>query len=233
MFESLATVFTPTDYAAIVWFLIVVVAYGWIVEHGPNHHKSLSSQMDKQREAWLRVMLTRELRIVDTSIISGLQNGTAFFASASLLAIGGCFALLGSTDEIGRVINSLPLHLETNPAKWELKIIGLLLIFAYAFFKFGWSFRLWNYAAILLGAIPMPGSDGEDKKEAALQRALAMNRVSARHFNRGLRAFFFAIGFIGWFAGPVVFIVATTWIAFILYMRQFHSESRNAAMFDD
>ena len=32
--------------------------------------------------------------------------------------------------------------------------VGLILIFIYAFFKFAWSYRLFNYVAILLGAMP-------------------------------------------------------------------------------
>src|SRR5690349_15490995 len=38
--------------------------------------------------------------------------------------------------------------------QWEAKTIGLVIIFAYAFFKFAWSYRLYNYVAILLGAMP-------------------------------------------------------------------------------
>ena len=33
-------------------------------------------------------------------------------------------------------------------------MVGLSVIFAYAFFKFAWSYRLMNYAAILIGATP-------------------------------------------------------------------------------
>ncbi|MEM8796095.1 MAG: DUF599 family protein [Pseudomonadota bacterium] len=225
----LAEIFSVLDLVAISWFLGASIVYSWYAERGPNAHKSLSRHMDKQREAWLRVLLTRELRIIDTSIITGLQNGTAFFASASLLAIGGCFALLGSTEEVSRLLNDLPIAIATQPAQWELKVIGLLLIFAYAFFKFGWSFRLWSYASILLGAIPMPSEQDEAKSERCLQAALGMNKEAASHFNRGLRAFFFSLGFIGWFIGPVVFILATTLIVFVLYRRQFHSGSVKAA----
>jgi hypothetical protein len=34
-------------------------------------------------------MLDREARMVDMQIMASLQNGTAFFASTSLIAIGG------------------------------------------------------------------------------------------------------------------------------------------------
>ena len=42
-----------------------------------------------------------------------------------------------------------------DPRLWEIKAIGLAVIFVYAFFKFAWSYRLFNYVAILLGAMPL------------------------------------------------------------------------------
>lgn len=221
--------FSPLDFAAIIWFFVAAGFYAWFTEHGPMRKKSLSYYMDQQREAWMRVLLKRELRIVDTSIVTGLQNGTGFFASACLLAIGGCFALLRSADEVFVVLEDLPVGDFTNQTQWEIKVLGLLFIFAYAFFKFGWSFRLWNYAAILIGAVPMHNDEDKQKAEIAIQRALAMNKIAGKHFNRGLRTFFLSLGFIGWFIGPELFIIATTWILLVLYRRQFLSTSRKAA----
>ncbi|MEO1066605.1 MAG: DUF599 family protein [Pseudomonadota bacterium] len=221
--------FSPLDLVAIAWFLTATIGYSWYTEHSPASRRSLSAMMDRQREKWLRVLVHRELRIVDTSIVSSLQNGTAFFASTSLLAIGGCFALLQSTEEIFEVLKDLPLVAGSNPVQWDIKIFGLLLLFTYAFFKFGWSFRLWSYASIMIGAIPMPGRADADETEEALQAALLMNQSAARQFNRGLRSFFFSLGFIGWFVGPLVFIGAMTWIVLVLYRRQFSSQSLAAA----
>ena len=36
-----------------------------------------------------------------------------------------------------------------------MKVIGLAVIFVYAFFKFAWSYRLFNYMAIIVGAVPV------------------------------------------------------------------------------
>ena len=45
--------------------------------------------MHVYREIWVRNLLNREARMVDMQIMASLQNGTAFFASTTLLAIGG------------------------------------------------------------------------------------------------------------------------------------------------
>ena len=98
--------------------------------------------------------------------MAALQNGTAFFASTSLIAIGGALTLLRSSDVILEVVAALPFGVKMTPVQWEAKTMGLAIIFVYAFFKFGWANRLYNYVAIMVGAVGEPskstGVDGSD-----------------------------------------------------------------------
>ena len=127
-----------------------------------------------------------------------------------------------------RIYHDLPFASPTTQAAWEAKIIGLAMIFAYSFFKFGWSYRLFNYCSIAIGAVP----DGdEDSAERALRmrRAADLNVLAGQHFNAGLRGIFLSIGFMGWFAGPAAFVAASALILVILVRRQFFSRARLAA----
>ncbi len=56
-------------------------------------------------------MSSRELRVIDTSVLAGLQQGTAFFASTTVFAIGGSFALLNSSAQVIAVSSSLPVSI--------------------------------------------------------------------------------------------------------------------------
>ena len=47
----------------------------------------------------------------------------------------------------------MPFGLPTTRLAWELKVLGLAVILGYALYKFAWSYRLFNYAAILIGAV--------------------------------------------------------------------------------
>lgn len=218
------------DAIAALWFVIVWVGYAYLLDHSKYAKRSLSTAMDMQRRAWMDTMHERELRIVDTSIMAGLQQGTAFFASTSIFAIGGTFALLNAAEEVLDVFSHLPYAIEMTRAEWETKIIGLLTIYAYAFFKFGWAYRLFNYASMLVGAVPGKGS-GEmtPKAKLAVQSAADMTILAGIHFNRGLRAFFFAMGFLGWFISAQLFIVTATLVVAVLLRRQFFSASLRAA----
>ena len=130
------------------------------------------------------------------------------------------------------IADDLPIPLDSDPAAFELKVFGLIAIFAYAFFKFGWSYRLFNYCTILFGAIPMLDEAKADPARAmeAAERTIRMNIIAASHFNMGLRAIFYSIGYLGWFVSPWIFMIATVLVFIVLLRRQFFSEARLALL---
>jgi uncharacterized membrane protein len=220
--------FGSSDIAALAFFILAWAVYAYVMDASPLRTKTLSFIMDQRRVEWMEVMSNRNLRMVDTAIISGLQQGTAFFASTAILAIGGCFAMLSSSDVVLRFYEDLPFGSGTTRTAWEIKIVGLAMIFAYAFFKFGWSYRLFNYCSIAIGAVPEPG-DNQHLRAERTRRAAELNQLAGKHFNAGLRAIFLSIGFMGWFAGPLAFVLATAFIVAVLVRRQFFSRARQAA----
>jgi uncharacterized membrane protein len=216
------------DLVAVAWFLGLWIFHGWMSEYSPWHTRSLSHAMNRERDAWIVRMSERDLRMIDTAIMQGLQNGTAFFASTSLLAIGGGFALLNASDRVVQVVSDLPLPSAPTQSVYELKVIGLIVVYAYAFFKFGWAYRLFNYASILIGAVPMRGTEDTAAMDLAVRKAADMTMIAGRHFNRGLRAFFMSVGYLGWFVGALPLVVSATLVFLVLFRRQFWSDSRAA-----
>ncbi|OCW56606.1 DUF599 domain-containing protein [Hoeflea olei] len=227
---------TNHDYLAIAWFALSWFLFSLASTNRlPVGRVSLTTAMNRHRKLWMQVAARRDLRMIDTAIMAGLQNGTAFCASTTIFAIGGCFALLGATDRVIAVADDLPIPLVADQAAFELKVFGLIGIFAYSFFKFGWSYRLFNYGSILFGAIPMRGETGPDghaEIDIAVNRAAALNVLAGRHFNAGLRAIFLSIGYLGWFAGPFVLMATTTLVILVLVRRQFFSNARAAILKD-
>lgn len=224
------TGFGLLDGLALSFFVLAWFVYHFAVEHTRHGVTSLNALMNVKRALWLQQSLQRENRILDTQVLNGLQNGTAFFASTSLIALGGSVSLLRSTDELLRVFADLPLNLPSTRGAMELKIIGLAVLFAYAFFKFSWAYRIFNYAAILLGSLPPAARKTEPEAIREAVVAGHMNTVAGRHFNHGQRAFFFAVAYLGWFAGPVVFFVTTAAVLVVMWNRQFRSDARRALM---
>jgi uncharacterized membrane protein len=222
------TLFAPADLVALACFIGAWAVYAFVVEWTPLGRDGLSAHMDRYREIWMHRMLHREARMVDMQIMAALQNGTAFFASTSLIAIGGTLSLLRSTDDVLTVMSALPLAIPTSRVQWEAKTIGLVIIFAYAFFKFAWSYRLYNYVSILLGAMPFSADKETPEALAHIRRTALLFTSAGRHFNRGQRGFFLALGYLGWFAGPYVLMLTTAAVVAVLWRRQFASQSRRA-----
>lgn len=223
---------STADLAALALFLVAWMLHTLASDGRLVSRMSLTSAMNTQREAWMRTMAEREIRIVDTAIMSGLQQGTAFFASSSLIALGGCFALLGASDRVLQVLSDLPLGGAPSRAAFQIKVFGLVLILAFSFFKFGWAYRLFNYCTILIGAVPIPHGEASRNPitETAVWRATQMNMLAGKHFNSGLRGVFFSIGYLGWFVDPAVFVLSTLLLLAVLVRRQFFSAARQAVL---
>lgn len=181
--------------------------------------------MNRYRLRWMQTMLRRDdPRIVDTNIQSSLLSGIAFFASTTIIVVGGLVAMLGAEDKAVRVLAELPFVMQPSGTLWEFKLLLLISIFVYAFFKFAWSFRLLKYCSILIGAVPSRTEVDADT-EAFIERIACMISIEGMHFNLGLRAYFFALAALGWFLHPYAFIVATAWVTWVLYRREFRSKA--------
>jgi uncharacterized membrane protein len=217
--------FSPLDVIALIGFIAAWAGYAWLVEWTRHGRESLNHRMNKYRETWMRRMLAREMRMVDMQIMAALQNGTAFFASTTLLAIGGALTLLRTTSEMLSIVSALPFGIQVTQSLWEAKAIGLVVIFVYAFFKFAWSYRVYNYVAIMLGAMPFAADKDTPEAELHVQRTARLFTSAGRHFIRGQRGFFFALGYLGWFVGPIVFMATTVAVVVVMWRRQFVSDS--------
>jgi len=220
--------FSVLDIVALAFFVVAWIGYAYMTERSRISRTGLNAIMNGYRETWMRRMLAREQRMVDTQIMVALHNGTAFFATTSLFAIGGALTILRSSGEIAAIAAELPVGIEATRRLWEVKAIGITVIFVYAFFKFAWSYRLYNYVAILLGATPPPAEKDTPEAEAHVLRTAGLFTTAGRHFNRGQRAFFFALGYLGWFAGPIVLIITTTTTVVVMWWRQYKSDSLRA-----
>ncbi|MGR3549475.1 DUF599 domain-containing protein [Pseudooceanicola sp.] len=223
------SLFTPLDLAAVVsiylaWFLI-----GWRIENSPKSAPSVSMLMAEYRREWMRQMVTRNPRIFDAQTLSTLRQSTSFFASATLIALGGATAAIANSEQLMGLGNQITL--ESHPAiVWEIKLLITITFLMNAFLKFVWSNRLFGYCAVIMAAVPNDITDPNAEPRAA--KAAKLNISAALSFNRGLRSIYFALCSGAWFLGPEALIAATVITCAVLWRREFDSKSR-AALMDD
>ncbi len=224
--------FSILDVAALAWFLVAWAGYAIVLDRTAYGQSGLNMLMHRYREDWMRQMIRRDMRMLDGQVSASLQNGTAFFASTSLLAVGGALTLFHSSGEILSLVGALPFGVVPTRLQWEAKTVGLATIMVYAFFKFAWSYRLFNYMAIMLGAAPPAAEKDTAAAQDFAHRAAQLCGDAGRQFNRGQRAFFFALAYLGWFVGPLPFIVTTAGVLVVMWHRQFGSAARHAIIGD-
>ena len=192
------------DILAVGFFVLEWSVYAFTLEHTAYGRDSLSARMHVYREVWVRRMLDREARMVDMQIMAALQNGTAFFASTSLLAVGGALALLRSTNEAlarpgcaaGRyqpVAGAVGNQMRRADPDFHLCLLQVRLGLP--------AVQLRRHPARLHAAGRSSAIPRKPKPMSCGPRDCS--RPQGRHFNRGQRAFFFALGYLGWFVSPL------------------------------
>jgi uncharacterized membrane protein len=215
----------PADWAALAAFLAAALGTGWLIEHPPAARPSVTVLMAAYRRDWMREFVTRTPRIFDAAIIDSLRQGTAFLASASLIALGGGLALIGNARPLETVAAELSLP-GAGGALAELKLVLVLLCLANALLKFVWANRLFAYCAVLMAAVPNDPAHPEAYRVAG--KAAGINITAARGFNRGLRSVYLALAATAWLAGPYALMAATAATVAVMLRREFFSSSRAA-----
>lgn len=216
---------TELDIAALAYFLVVIGVYRLVLSRSGLGEHSLLGAIQAQRVVWMQNMARRENRMLDAILLGSLGQGNAFFASTSAIAVGGLAASVGSGEKVQSMLERLPYVAPSSSVVWEFKLLLIMSVFIYAFFKFAWGFRLSHYAAIMIGATPLPGTAAAECDEHA-RRTARLIGIAAEHTNSGLRSFYHAIAAIGWFFHPLLFVATTSWVMLILVRRDFFSRAR-------
>jgi len=219
--------FDRIDAVAIAVFFLAWVAHSVIVSRSPLRTRTLSYAMHAHRLRWMENSARREAKMVDALIQNSLHQGVLFFASTSILLVGALLAGLGAAEQAVSVLEDLPFTSTDSRVEWDAKVLLVAGIFTYAFFKFAWSYRLFNYVIILLGAGPDRHGAGPPSSEAELQawsiRMGQLHSLAAYHFTAGIHAYFHALSVMAWFVNAWLFILATLWVSLVLYRRAFGS----------
>ena len=214
---------TAIDYGALALALACWFGFDMLANR-PRDGKwaSLSHLMDRYRHRWMRVMAQRDMRMVDTIIQSAVLQGCTFFASTAILLVGGLLALLGAADQAIVIVRDLPFAVETTRALWQIKVLGIVTVLMYAFFKFAWAHRVYTYCIVVIGSAPV--REAPESTDAATL-AGGLIGLGARHFDRGIRAYYYALAAIAWFLHPALFMVSTLWVTAVLIRREFRSKA--------
>ncbi len=216
--------FTLLDWIAITIFIICWMVYSSVVDRVPSiRNRSVIAAMDEHRRRWMRAALLRDNRIADIAAIGNLMSTTSFLATTSILILGGLVAMMGAPDPARRIVAILPWTAVPDEVMWEIKIGLLVVIFINTFFELTWALRQFNYTSTLVMGMPQDPA-AMDQADVAARLA---NR-GAKHFNSGLRSYYFGMAALAWIIHPLALIIASLLVLRELHRREFRSAVRDA-----
>lgn len=209
----------------IITFLIIIGLWaGYSYFEWAHRDSSIMGYIDGYRKEWMTQMLKRELRMVDTGIVTMLGRSNTMFASTSVAIMAAIITVMASYESVYQAIGGISYSWPTSKLTWDIKFSCLLFVIVYGFFKFIWSLRQFNFAAVMIGAAP-------DKSEANTAEAKKLAVKTARllekgmgNFTLGLRSYYFAIALLAWIFHPLLGIIAATMVVVTLYRREFYSK---------
>ena len=212
---------------------VFVAGYAGYVRFAKRHaltQPSILAATNRIRRQWMLQATYREVRVFDGVVVQNLSTSPSFFASTTILIIGGLLATLGTTEKASALVQELPFAARTSALVFDLKLSLLLAVFVYAFFRFTWSMRQYTFGALLVAAAPEAAQldalpdRGHAEREAFADRAGLVVSLAAETFNDGIRAYYFAFAGVCWFFSPVAMMLGTAGIVTILYQREFRSD---------
>lgn len=224
---------TWLDVAAFIFLLLAWSGYAWFAEWHARSVPSLHSTMDGYRREWMMRMIERDNRMVDVNVMRNLTRSSQFFASTTMLVLGALIALLGYVQQALDVVSGLPFTVKASQRLLEIKIVLLVLIFVYAFFKFSWAIRQLGFCSTLVAAAPKAPKDNPEQYAVQIDRIAAVTSYAGTNFNNGLRAYYFALAAMTWFLHPYLMLIATAWVVYVLYHREFSSKTLKALLVGD
>jgi uncharacterized membrane protein len=214
------------DWLAIVWFFGCWLTYSWFARHESVRRPSILRATNRYRHFWMLQATGRDPRVLDGIITQNLSSTPSFFSSTTIIIIGGLFALMGTTDRASELVREIPFAVQTSVLIFDLKVLLMIGIFVFAFFRFSWSMRQYTFAALLIGSLPSPQDfeSGKFDRETFAARASHMVGLAAETFNDGLRAYYMSFALMAWFFSSTAFMIATAVVVLILYKREFRSD---------
>lgn len=216
---------TWLDVAGFLFFISAWVGYALFALWHARSAPSLHNTMDRYRREWMLRMVERDNRMVDVNIMRNLTRSSQFFASTTMLVLGALIALLGYVQQAMDVVSGLPFTVKASTRLLEIKVVMMVLIFVYAFFKFSWAIRQLGFSSTLIGAAPKPPKENPEQHAALINRIAAVTSYAGTNFNDGLRAYYFALAGMTWFLHPYLMLIATAWVVYVLYHREFASKT--------
>ncbi len=163
-------------------------------------------------------------KIADAQMIAILQRSLTFYITITVFIITGLMAMLSSSGTMVSVLNQLPYQVDNAQETITIKIMVMMSVFIFAFFKLSWSLRQSRYFSIAVFGLPETTKSHKNSHAIAEKLAL-MSAITGRSFHNAYYAYYFGLSTLSWIVHPVIFIIVNFGVVAMLYRREFKSNA--------
>jgi uncharacterized membrane protein len=199
----------PLNIFSFFWFLSCWVGYSLFARKQAKKRNSLSSVLYRYRKEWVLKLSKSGMSEVDSDLLGSLERQVSFMASTSLLILASLVTVLSAASEGFMDMSSLQFVDDVSLEIVQMKLLLMIFIFVYGYYK----------------------GDKEYQAQAVPRDFKAMAKVldrAAHSYNYGIRAYYFAMAALAWFINDWFFMAACAVVIFVLYRREFMSNSLQA-----
>jgi uncharacterized membrane protein len=214
------------DWLAVAAFFAAIVAYSRYADHAGD--RLLNARMREVRARWMRRYLERDDRVLDAILTGHSINSIALFCSATLLIVVALLGVLSDTDMAYRLATQGTFVARTTVDLFQIKMIGLVCVFIYGFYRFTWALLQYNYFLALVGSAPLKEQLSPPALDQMGNQMSVVLNSAVTSFHSGFRTYYYALAWVGWFFHPLFFIAATAFVTFVLVYRQIASPAAGA-----
>ena len=208
-----------TIFPLLCWF-----AYNYGVPLLERRRPSLSVIMSMQRRRWVANAVRRDTPL-DAILAGNLMGSVSFLASTSSILALGVFTAFGNLTTLMDTLTAVGIRTDYSIQEVQIHLFATLAVFVLSFFSFTLALRQFNHFCILLGAIEHSERTTADEIDAIAQ----LNTLAAKNFNNGIRAYYFAVPMVFWFASEWVAVAASLITVLFLIHREFFSSAHRVA----
>lgn len=197
-----------------MWYL-----YGPILDFfgkGP-----INDQLHVVRLKWMLEMIrqTRSNRVIDGIMLGQISSAMSYFGSATLLVLAGFVGTLASINHVHASLTQMAFFPPISLGLFSVYFGTLTIVMAICFFEFTYGLRKMAYVLAMIGGLDEAPANTRAAEVMVAQTATVLTEA-VKSMNNGIRGYYFAVAGLFLFLGPIVSIIATLGLSFLLYYRQ-------------
>src|SRR3989338_10834463 len=121
--QHLITVLPWQDWAALALFVFGWIGSALFASRRARVERTLLSSTNHYRRLWMLQVTHRDQRIVDAAITQNLASSPSFWASTTILVIGGLLAVLGTTEKASEFVRDLRSEEHTSELQSQFHLL--------------------------------------------------------------------------------------------------------------